>query len=75
MRFWRHIRELAQQRTILAITHRLSTVMDMDRIVVLEDGAVIESGTPETLWQQNTRFRQLYEMQMGVSGKTSESTV
>jgi subfamily B ATP-binding cassette protein HlyB/CyaB len=75
MRFWGHIRELAQQRTILAITHRLSTVMDMDRIVVLEDGAVIESGTPETLWQQNTRFRQLYEMQMGVSGKTWESTV
>lgn len=65
MRFWSHIREISNQRTVLAITHRLSTVLDMDRIVVMEDGEIVEEGKPQELLQKNGRFRKLYELQMG----------
>lgn len=67
MRFWSHIRQISSQRTVLAITHRLTTVLDMDRIVVMEDGEIVEQGKPHELLRQNGRFRKLYELQMGVS--------
>lgn len=67
MRFWSHIRQISSQRTVLAITHRLSTVLDMDRIVVMEDGEIVEEGRPHELLRQNGRFRKLYELQMGVA--------
>jgi subfamily B ATP-binding cassette protein HlyB/CyaB len=67
MRFWSHIRKISSQRTVLAITHRLTTVLDMDRIVVMEDGEIVEQGKPHELLRQNGRFRKLYELQMGVS--------
>jgi ATP-binding cassette, subfamily B, bacterial HlyB/CyaB len=65
MKFWQQIRAIAEQRTVIAITHRLATVLDMDRIVVMEDGAVVESGEPSDLLRQSGRFAQLYQMQMG----------
>ena len=72
MQFWKHIRAIAEQRTVIAITHRLSTVLDMDRIIVMEDGAIVESDEPRALLRQRGRFAQLYEMQMGLdSGQAS----
>jgi subfamily B ATP-binding cassette protein HlyB/CyaB len=66
MQFWRKIRAIAEQRTVIAITHRLSTVLDMDRIVVMEDGEIVESGEPRALLKNRGRFASLYEMQMGL---------
>lgn len=66
MRFWKQIRAIAEQRTVIAITHRLSTVLDMDRIIVMEDGEIVESGDPQTLLQTNGRFAHLYQMQIGL---------
>lgn len=51
--------ELAMGRTTLLIAHRLSTVMRADRIVVLEDGRIAESGTYDELLQLGGRFAQL----------------
>ncbi|MGO3528005.1 ABC transporter ATP-binding protein [Glutamicibacter arilaitensis] len=51
--------ELAVGRTTLLIAHRLSTVMRADRIVVLEDGRIAESGTYDELLQLGGRFAQL----------------
>lgn len=51
--------ELAVGRTTLLIAHRLSTVMRADRIVVLEDGRIAESGTYDELLQLDGRFAQL----------------
>lgn len=72
MRFWGKIRTISDRRTVVAITHRLSTVLDMDRIVVLEDGVVVEEGVPKVLLKQNGRFRKLYQLQMGLGDKFAE---
>lgn len=66
MQFWQHIRRIAFQRTVIAITHRLSTVLEMDRVIVMEDGQVVEQGQPRQLISANGRFSYLYSLQMGV---------
>jgi ATP-binding cassette subfamily B protein/subfamily B ATP-binding cassette protein MsbA len=57
---------LMQGRTSLIIAHRLSTIAHADRIVVLEDGRLVESGTHDELMSHSTRYRQMVELQMGV---------
>jgi ABC-type multidrug transport system fused ATPase/permease subunit len=57
------IETLRGGQTILVVAHRLSTIRKADRIYVLEDGEIVESGDRETLLQLNGRFRQLYDMQ------------
>lgn len=57
------IENLLGSRTILAVAHRLSTILKSDRIFVLEDGRIVESGNLQELLGINGRFRQLYDMQ------------
>ena len=58
------LEELMSGRTSLTIAHRLSTVRHADRIIVLEDGRLVESGPPDELIQRPSgRFRALLEMQ------------
>ena len=58
------LEELMSGRTSLTIAHRLSTVRHADRIIVLEDGRLVESGPPDELIQRPSgRFRTLLEMQ------------
>ena len=59
------IENLKGTRTILIVAHRLSTIMRADRIFVLEEGRILESGTRQELLEKNGRFRQLYNMQFG----------
>jgi subfamily B ATP-binding cassette protein MsbA len=54
---------LAKGRTILIIAHRLSTVKDADRIIVLHKGEIVESGDHKTLLQKNGYYTKLYHMQ------------
>ncbi len=58
------IDDLAQSTTIFVIAHRLSTIKNADRIYVLEDGNIVESGTWQQLSCGNGRFHQLYKLQM-----------
>ncbi len=51
--------------TILVVAHRLSTILRADKIYVLENGTIIESGTLEDLMALNGRFRQLHDLQFG----------
>jgi len=57
------IENLQGTRTILVVAHRLSTILKADRIHVLENGRIVESGTLAELLGLNGRFRQLYDMQ------------
>lgn len=55
--------ELRRGRTTLVIAHRLSTVRSADRILVIDQGRVAESGTHEELCRRDGLYRKLYELQ------------
>ena len=57
--------ELAMGRTTVAIAHRLSTLRNMDRIVVLKDGHIIEQGTHAQLLRKRGEYARLWNMQSG----------
>ncbi len=54
-----------QGKTVIAIAHRLSTISSMDRIVVLENGRIIEEGPPGELIETNGLFARLWRRQTG----------
>ncbi|ADQ13537.1 ABC transporter ATP-binding protein [Halanaerobium hydrogeniformans] len=53
------INNIAEVKTMVMIAHRLSTVKDCDRIYLLEDGEIIDSGTYDELVEGNYKFRKL----------------
>ncbi|KAI8655362.1 hypothetical protein NCS55_01187500 [Fusarium keratoplasticum] len=55
----RNIREWFTDRTLVVIAHRLSTVADFDRIIVLENGVLVENGSPRELWERDGTFRSM----------------
>jgi len=57
------IETLRGKQTIFVVAHRLSTVRNADKIFVLENGQIVESGNHKELMVLNGRFRQLYNMQ------------
>lgn len=58
------LQELFENRTVLAIAHRLSTLRSMDRIIVLEQGKIVEDGKPEDLLNKKEGiFKDLWEHQ------------
>lgn len=54
---------LMKNRTSFIIAHRLSTVRNADRILVLDKGSIVESGTHETLILANGLYKRLYDIQ------------
>lgn len=57
------IERLMVGRTVLVIAHRLSTIQRADRIVVIENGAIVEEGCHEELLSHNAQYRKLYDLQ------------
>lgn len=65
------INQLLEQTktTVIAVAHRLSTIRHMDRIIVLDDGGIIEDGSfHELMGKRNGYFKSLWNNQMGLSG-------
>ena len=54
-------------KTALVIAHRLSTLRNMDRIVVIKNGKIIESGSHKQLLRSDGAYRKLWDMQTGGS--------
>ena len=54
---------LMKNRTVIVIAHRLTTVQNADKIVVINDGCIAESGTHEELIKLNGAYSALYSMQ------------
>jgi subfamily B ATP-binding cassette protein MsbA len=59
----RALANLMQGRTVFVIAHRLATIRRVDKIVVLEDGAIRETGRHEELLSRGGLYQRLYEMQ------------
>jgi ATP-binding cassette subfamily C (CFTR/MRP) protein 1 len=49
-----------KNHTVVSITHRLETIIDFDRVVMMEKGCVVEIGEPKSLLAANSRFKALW---------------
>lgn len=54
------IREIRQDKTNIIVTHRLSAVANADQVIVLENGRIVEQGSPQTLLNQSGWFKEQY---------------
>lgn len=57
--------KLSRGRTTIAIAHRLSTLRNMDRIIVIDKGVIIEQGTHHSLLRKKGKYYHLWQMQSG----------
>ena len=67
------IEELSVGRTVIAIAHRLSTTMRADKVVVLEQGQIIEQGTYQELLAQRVKLWNYHQTQQGSSSESTSS--
>ena len=61
-----NMRKIAQDRTVLVIAHRLSTVRSADRIVTIERGRLVEDGNHDDLIRTGGRYASLHRLQAGL---------
>ena len=59
---------LTKDRTTLIIAHRLATILDADRIVVMDQGRIVQSGTHEHLLREGGLYAELYALQFDAAG-------
>ena len=57
------LKHLMRGKTVIAIAHRLSTLKEMDRLVVLDNGKIVEEGSHDELLQQRGAYYQFYQIQ------------
>lgn len=54
------LREKFRDRTVIAVAHRLETIMDFDKVIVMDAGRIVETGPPQELAKKNRgRFNAL----------------
>ncbi|MBW3598216.1 MAG: ABC transporter ATP-binding protein, partial [Planctomycetes bacterium] len=67
------LHRLKGQRTIILVSHRLSTVVDCDRIYMMQDGRVIETGRHEQLLRQRGAYYEMARRQLDLDGRQAEA--
>ncbi|MEM9103039.1 MAG: ABC transporter ATP-binding protein [Pseudomonadota bacterium] len=60
-----NLNQLMENKTVIAIAHRLSTIAAMDRLIVLEQGKIVEEGNHDALIEQGGIYAQLWKHQSG----------
>lgn len=63
------LENLMKNRTSIVIAHRLSTIRKADKIVVMDRGRIVETGTHTELLEKDGRYRRLYELQFSGEGE------
>lgn len=61
-----NLNEFLKSKTVIVVAHRLSTVMNADQIVVLDNGQIVEQGTHKTLLQKKGKYYRLVQNQLDV---------
>jgi ATP-binding cassette subfamily B protein len=61
----RALKDESKDTTVLIITHRITTAMEADRIIILEEGGIKEIGTHEELIAKDGLYKTLYQIQTG----------
>ena len=74
MRSWCSGDEIARERTVVMIAHRLKTVRGAEQILVLEDGKIMEQGTHDQLAGKNGLYARLWELQNQAGAYTFQSS-
>ncbi|AKH21825.1 ABCB family ABC transporter ATP-binding protein/permease [Sedimenticola thiotaurini] len=69
------MREVAEDHTTLVIAHRLSTVVDADQILVMEQGRIIERGSHRQLLEQAGVYREMWQLQQEERNMQVEQTI
>jgi subfamily B ATP-binding cassette protein MsbA len=64
------LERLMENRTVFLIAHRLSTIRNAHRILVVDDGRIVEEGTHDELLAMNQIYNKLYQMQFRDDGET-----
>jgi ATP-binding cassette subfamily B protein len=59
------MQKMARKNSVIYISHRLSTTRDADRIYMLENGSIIESGTHRELLKLNGKYAEMWNAQAG----------
>jgi ATP-binding cassette subfamily B protein len=59
------LQDIMRYKTVIAIAHRLSTIAQMDRIIVLEQGRIVEQGTHNDLVNSNSLYAKFWNRQSG----------
>jgi len=73
-RILRNFLELRRGRTNIVVSHRVSTLMEADRVLVLEEGRIVQEGSPGELLNQEGFFRRIHDLQQICRNEEGECT-
>jgi ATP-binding cassette subfamily B protein len=66
------LRSITKGKTTLIIAHRITSIQDCDRIIVLDKGRIIESGTHEELIKHNGFYKKIFDIQVSIEDEINE---